>query len=318
MPRKLLLEVAEAARAVEERLDQEQRPAVADAVERRRERGGAWLCHARNAYLCIVTCNLQVTVHGSLRMNAVTTLQDAIAGAAERVGPSVVGLGRGWGHGSGVVIADGHVLTSAHNLRRDEVTVSFADGRRETGDRRRRRHGPRPRRARGRHRRRPRGELGAGRRRASGHRRAVGRAGQPRRARAARDARLRLVRRAQLPRPARAPHPRRDRAHRPAAARLVGRPARGPGRQPARRQQPPARRRPDPRRAGRRRREGAHPRPRARRGRVAAPARRGDRAAAGGAPPPQRGRPARSATACWCAPSRTTAPAPRPASSPAT
>jgi serine protease Do len=65
-------------------------------------------------------------------MNAVTTLQDAIAGAADRVGPSVVGLGRGWGHGSGVVIADGHVLTSAHNLRRDEVTVSFADGRRET------------------------------------------------------------------------------------------------------------------------------------------------------------------------------------------
>ena len=65
-------------------------------------------------------------------MNAVTTLQDAIAGAAERVGPSVVGLGRGWGHGSGVVIADGHVLTSAHNLRRDEVTVVFFDGRRET------------------------------------------------------------------------------------------------------------------------------------------------------------------------------------------
>jgi serine protease Do len=66
-------------------------------------------------------------------MDAVTTLQDAIAGAADTVGPSVVGLGRGWGHGSGVVIADGHVLTSAHNLRRDETTVSFADGRRETG-----------------------------------------------------------------------------------------------------------------------------------------------------------------------------------------
>ncbi len=66
-------------------------------------------------------------------MNAVTTLQDTIAGAAERVGPSVVGLGRGWGHGSGVVIADGQVLTSAHNLRREETTVSFADGRRESG-----------------------------------------------------------------------------------------------------------------------------------------------------------------------------------------
>ena len=66
-------------------------------------------------------------------MDAVQTLQDTIAGAAETVGPSVVGLGRGWGHGSGVVIADGQVLTNAHNLRREETTVSFADGRRETG-----------------------------------------------------------------------------------------------------------------------------------------------------------------------------------------
>ena len=63
-------------------------------------------------------------------MTAVETLHHAIAGAAETVGPSVVGLGRGWGHGSGVVIGDGHVLTSAHNLRRDEVTVVFPDGRR--------------------------------------------------------------------------------------------------------------------------------------------------------------------------------------------
>ena len=66
-------------------------------------------------------------------MDAVRTLQDTIAGSAEAVGPSVVGLGRGWGHGSGVVIADGQVLTSAHNLRREETTVTFADGRRETG-----------------------------------------------------------------------------------------------------------------------------------------------------------------------------------------
>jgi serine protease Do len=61
-------------------------------------------------------------------------LQEAIGGAAQRVGPSVVGLGRGWGLGSGVVIAEGQVLTNAHNLRRDEVAVSFADGRRETGE----------------------------------------------------------------------------------------------------------------------------------------------------------------------------------------
>jgi serine protease Do len=32
-----------------------------------------------------------------------------------------------------VVIADGQVLTSAHNLRREEITVAFADGRRESG-----------------------------------------------------------------------------------------------------------------------------------------------------------------------------------------
>ena len=32
-------------------------------------------------------------------MTLVADLQDTIAGAAERVGPSVVGLGRGWGVG---------------------------------------------------------------------------------------------------------------------------------------------------------------------------------------------------------------------------
>jgi serine protease Do len=67
-------------------------------------------------------------------MSTVRTLQDTIAGVAESVGPSVVGLGRGWGHGSGVVIADGQVLTSAHNLRREEVTVSFYDGQRERAE----------------------------------------------------------------------------------------------------------------------------------------------------------------------------------------
>ena len=67
-------------------------------------------------------------------METLNALQDAIAGAAQRVGPSVVGLGRGWGLGSGVVIGDGHVLTNAHNVRREQVTVVFADGRRETGE----------------------------------------------------------------------------------------------------------------------------------------------------------------------------------------
>src|SRR4051812_24184786 len=61
-------------------------------------------------------------------MTPLQELQDTIAGIAERVGPSVVGLGRGWGRGSGVVVAPGRVITNAHVLRGDEVAVGFADG----------------------------------------------------------------------------------------------------------------------------------------------------------------------------------------------
>jgi serine protease Do len=67
-------------------------------------------------------------------MNAVLeAIQEAVAGVAERVGPAVVGLGRGWSRGSGVVIAPGRVLTAAHVLRGDELAVAFADGRSATG-----------------------------------------------------------------------------------------------------------------------------------------------------------------------------------------
>ena len=55
-------------------------------------------------------------------------LQAAVTAAAERVGPSVIGLGRGWGRGSGVVIGEGRVLTNAHVLRGDEVAVRRPDG----------------------------------------------------------------------------------------------------------------------------------------------------------------------------------------------
>src|SRR4051794_13187375 len=66
-------------------------------------------------------------------MSVLEELQQAVAGAAERVGPSVVGLGRGWGRGSGVVTAAGVVLTNAHVLRGEDVAVSFPDGRTEHG-----------------------------------------------------------------------------------------------------------------------------------------------------------------------------------------
>jgi serine protease Do len=66
-------------------------------------------------------------------MTLLDELEGAVQATAERNGPAVVGLGRGWGVGSGVVIATGRVLTNAHNVRHDETTVTFADGRRETG-----------------------------------------------------------------------------------------------------------------------------------------------------------------------------------------
>jgi serine protease Do len=67
-------------------------------------------------------------------MAVLEEVTQAVRSAAERVGPAVVGLGRGWGRGSGVVVAEGSVLTTAHNLRGDQVTVVFADGRREVGE----------------------------------------------------------------------------------------------------------------------------------------------------------------------------------------
>jgi serine protease Do len=55
-------------------------------------------------------------------------IEQAVNETAEKVGPAVVGLGRGWGRGSGVVVAPGQVLTVAHVLRGDEVAVAFAGG----------------------------------------------------------------------------------------------------------------------------------------------------------------------------------------------
>jgi serine protease Do len=66
-------------------------------------------------------------------LSTITDLQEAIGNVAARVGPATVGFGRGWGRGSGVVVAPDRVVTNAHNLRSDEVTVNFDDGRRERG-----------------------------------------------------------------------------------------------------------------------------------------------------------------------------------------
>jgi S1-C subfamily serine protease len=62
-------------------------------------------------------------------MTALAELGREIGQIAEKVGPSVVGIGNRWRGGSGVVIGEGRILTNAHNLHGDEVTVTFADGR---------------------------------------------------------------------------------------------------------------------------------------------------------------------------------------------
>src|ERR1019366_2416890 len=57
-------------------------------------------------------------------------LSKATGDVAARVAPSVVGVGAG---GRGVVVGPGLLVTNAHNIRRDEVVVTFADGRRAEG-----------------------------------------------------------------------------------------------------------------------------------------------------------------------------------------
>ena len=60
-------------------------------------------------------------------MALLADVEQGIRRIAERVGPSVVGIGQRWGVGSGVVIADSRVLTNAHNVRGDRTTVTFHD-----------------------------------------------------------------------------------------------------------------------------------------------------------------------------------------------
>jgi len=66
-------------------------------------------------------------------MTALDEIQAGIGRLAEGAGRSVVGIGQRWGAGSGIVLADGQVLTNAHNVRGDQAEVTFADGRTAEG-----------------------------------------------------------------------------------------------------------------------------------------------------------------------------------------
>src|SRR5579859_2340075 len=81
-----------------------------------------------------VGSNLQVTTQWKVRaMTVFDDIQASISQLAGGAGASVVGIGQRWGVGSGIVLGQGRVLTNAHNVRGNEVTVTFADGRTADG-----------------------------------------------------------------------------------------------------------------------------------------------------------------------------------------
>jgi len=61
-------------------------------------------------------------------MGALDGISEEIQKVAGQAGNGVVGIGQRWGIGSGVVLGKDQILTNAHNVRGDEVTVTFPDG----------------------------------------------------------------------------------------------------------------------------------------------------------------------------------------------
>jgi serine protease Do len=66
-------------------------------------------------------------------MGVLDGIQDQIRRVAEQAGTGVVGIGQRWGVGSGVVIGAGQVLTNAHNVRGEQVSITFGDGHTASG-----------------------------------------------------------------------------------------------------------------------------------------------------------------------------------------
>ncbi len=71
-------------------------------------------------------------------MSAIDQLEQELERTATELGPAVVGIGRRWTLGSGVVIGPARVLTTAHNLRgghhrEEQLELAFDDGRRAGG-----------------------------------------------------------------------------------------------------------------------------------------------------------------------------------------
>jgi serine protease Do len=66
-------------------------------------------------------------------METVREIGKQVGAAAEGHGAAVVGVGRGWRVGSGVVVAEDRVLTAARHAGDGSASVAFAEGRTERG-----------------------------------------------------------------------------------------------------------------------------------------------------------------------------------------
>jgi serine protease Do len=66
-------------------------------------------------------------------MAVLDEIQASIRQVAEAASASVVGIGQRWGAGSGIVLGEGRVLTNAHNVRGDQVLVTFSGDRTAEG-----------------------------------------------------------------------------------------------------------------------------------------------------------------------------------------
>ena len=66
-------------------------------------------------------------------MSVIEELQAAATTVADRIGTATVAIGRDR-RGTGIVLADGQVLTNAHNLRDRTTEVTFPDGRTAQGE----------------------------------------------------------------------------------------------------------------------------------------------------------------------------------------
>jgi serine protease Do len=67
-------------------------------------------------------------------LSVINEIESKIAEVASEHGAAVVGIGRGWRFGSGTVIARDRVLTAAHHVRSEGVTVTFAEDRNATAE----------------------------------------------------------------------------------------------------------------------------------------------------------------------------------------